>query len=138
TGADPSRHGLNCDRFHIPKPTGPVHPMPRELARHGLPSAGFLAHVPWMMRPIAGRMARVLGFGTFRFRGSGAVEVLATARQQLASQSRGLIVFHWPDADRAGHEHGWMSPQYAEAAVALDTALGLLMRAIDLTDPSTM
>jgi bisphosphoglycerate-independent phosphoglycerate mutase (AlkP superfamily) len=91
-----------------------------------------------MMRPIAGRMARSLGFGTFRFRGSGAVEVVATARPQLASQTRGLIVFHWPDADRAGHEHGWMSPQYGEAAVALDTALGQLMRAVDLTDPSTM
>jgi arylsulfatase A-like enzyme len=138
TGADPARHGLQCDRFHLPRATGPVHPMPRELARVGLPSSGFLGHVPWMMRPVAGRLARTLGFGHWRFRGANAIEVLATAKSALREQHRGLVVMHWRDADRAGHESGWMSPRYGEAAAVLDTALGLLMRVIDLGDPRTL
>ncbi len=138
TGADPSRHGLQSDRFHVPRATGPVHPLPRELAKVGLPSSGYLSHVPWMMRPVAGRLARTLGFGSWRFRGTNAIEVLATAKEALRAQKRGLILLHWRDADRAGHESGWMSPQYGEAAAVLDTALGLLMRLIDLTDVRTM
>ncbi|MDQ8164630.1 MAG: alkaline phosphatase family protein [Gemmatimonadota bacterium] len=138
TGADPARHGLQSDRFHLPRATGPTHPLPRELARVGLPSSGFIGHVPWMMRPVAGRLARTLGFGHWRFRGSNAIEVLATAKSALREQARGLIVMHWRDADRAGHESGWMSPRYGEAAAVLDTALGLMMRLVDLSDPRSM
>jgi arylsulfatase A-like enzyme len=138
TGADPARHGLRSDRIHLPTPTGAVHPVPHELARHGMPSAGFLAHVPWLMRPLAGSLARRLGFATFRFRGGGAHDVLRTARRQLRTQRNGLIVLHWPDADRAGHAHGWMSPEYGAAARALDTALGMLVRLVDLADPRSL
>lgn len=138
TGAAPARHGLQSDRFHLPRATGQVHPVPRELAKVGLPSSGFLSHVPWMMRPVAGRLARALGFGSWRFRGANAIEVLATAKSALREQNRGLVVMHWRDADSAGHESGWMSPRYGEAAAVLDTALGLLMRLVDLSDPRTM
>jgi arylsulfatase A-like enzyme len=138
TGADPQRHGLRSDKFHMPRPNGTIHPVPRELARRGLPSSAFMAHVPWLMRPVASQLARALGFGSFRFRGGGAFEVLGTARNQLRSQETGLILLHWPDVDRAGHAFGWMSPQYIEAARVLDAALGLLMRVVDLNDPGTL
>jgi predicted AlkP superfamily pyrophosphatase or phosphodiesterase len=138
TGADPERHGLRSDRFHMPRPSGTIHPMPRELSRRGLPSSAFMAHVPWLMRPVASQLARALGFGNFRFRGGGAFEVLGTARNQLRSQESGLILLHWPDADRAGHAFGWMSPQYLEAARILDAALGLLMRVVNINDPGTL
>ena len=61
------------------------------------------------------------------------------ARTTLRAQRRGLIVLHWPDADRAGHKHGWMSAAYGAACRDLDVALGDLCSAIDLeSDGSTM
>jgi phosphopentomutase len=46
---------------------------------------------------------------------------------------------HWADADRAGHRHGWMSPEYADAARDLDAMLGTLAAWSDVeNDPHTM
>jgi bisphosphoglycerate-independent phosphoglycerate mutase (AlkP superfamily) len=97
-----------------------------------------MPQVPFLMRGIAGRLATALGLGLFRHHGTNADEVLAAARSTLASQRRGLIVLHWLDADRAGHAHGWMSPQYAGAAERMDAALGALEAAVDLDDPTTL
>lgn len=138
TGAAPSRHGLESDRFHIPRPRGQLHPLPRVLAESGLPSTMFMGRVPILMRPLAARIARRLGFTDSRCHGRSAIEVLAAARHTLAAQRDGAIIMHWGDADRAGHEHGWMSPEYGAAATVLDTALGLLMKVLDLADPSTV
>jgi arylsulfatase A-like enzyme len=50
-----------------------------------------------------------------------------------------LILFHWADADRAGHEFGWMSPEYGDAARRLDATLALLMAATGAeSDPHTL
>src|SRR5215472_9341948 len=38
TGAPPRIHGLTSERFHIPKPRGPLDPLPRLLTGSGLPS----------------------------------------------------------------------------------------------------
>lgn len=138
TGADPSHHGLQSDRFHLPRSRGRLHPLAHELRTRGLPSSAFTGHIPWLMRPVAAKLARVLGFDSWRFRGHTAIEVLATARLTLRQQRRGLIVLHWADADRAGHEAGWMTPSYENATRVVDTALGLLMRVVDLTDPRTL
>lgn len=138
TGAAPSHHGLESERFHIPRAKGALHPVAHELARCGMPSSGFMAHVPWLIRPLARRIARTLGLTTVRFRGNNATQVLEAARTQLRIQDTGLILLHWADADRAGHEHGWMSDAYGQAAVAMDRALGQLMRVVDLSDRSTV
>jgi arylsulfatase A-like enzyme len=138
TGAAPELHGFRSDRFHVPRPAGPVHPVPRELARRALPSAAYMAHVPWLMRPLASRIAKALGFGAARFRGRGALDIVTVARRRLQQQRDGLILLHWPDADRAGHAHGWMSSDYLRAARAMDMALGHLMRVVDLADAGTL
>ncbi|MGH7656120.1 MAG: alkaline phosphatase family protein [Gemmatimonadaceae bacterium] len=138
TGASPERHGMQSERFRLPRSRGPVHPLAKELARHSLPSSFFMPQVPFLMRSIAGRLATALGLGLLRHQGKNADEVLAAARSTLASQRRGLIVLHWLDADRAGHAHGWMSPEYGVAAERMDAALGALEAAVDLDDPTTL
>jgi len=126
TGAPPEVHGLTSDRFHIPRPRAPLDPLPRLLARHGLPSAACLAALPRAYRGLGDRVARQLGLTEARFAGDTAAEILVSGRDLLHRQRRGFILFHWPDADREGHAHGWMSPQYAAAAKRLDAALGML------------
>jgi hypothetical protein len=74
-----------------------------------------------------------------RTSGKTAPEILLAARTTLRTQRRGLILLHWPDADRAGHDHGWMSDEYAEGCVRLDDALGMLTAVVDVAhDPQTI
>lgn len=86
-----------------------------------------MASVPPLFRGVAARIAAQLGISESRFTGEDAPAILQSARHALASQRRGLILLHWPDGDRAGHEHGWMSDAYGVAAVRMDTTLCLLM-----------
>jgi hypothetical protein len=132
TGAPPEVHGLRSDRFHIPRSAGPVHPLPALLADAGLPTSGFVAELPLLFRGIGNRIARRLGIGMPHFAGRNAAEIVLRARTRLIEQQRGLIVFHWPDCDRAGHESGWMSDAYVRAAHRLDETLGLLASLIDV------
>lgn len=138
TGAAPERHGMQSERFHIPRSRGPVHPVAKELAKQSMPTSFFMPRVPFLMRGIASRISSALGLGEFRDHGRDASEVLAAAQKNLATQRRGLIMLHWLDADRAGHEFGWMSPEYGAAAARMDDALGRLEESIDLSDPGTL
>lgn len=138
TGAAPERHGLRSDRFHLPRPRGTLHPLPRVLAEHALPSSAFLARVPRLFEGVAHRIAAHLGVTQARFHGETCEEILGAARGTLREQRRGLVLLHWPDGDRAGHASGWMSEAYAEAARRMDGALGALAATMDLGDPATL
>src|SRR5579862_7038298 len=138
TGASPERHGLRGERFFLPNLRATLHPLPRVLAQHAQPTSVFLSKVPPLWTGLAHRIASFLGVGEARFAGERALEVLAAAQRNIETQTRGLILLHWLDADRAGHEHGWMSPEYAAAARAMDHALGFLVSILDLVDPSTL
>ena len=138
TGAAPERHGLQGGRFHLPRPRGETHPLPRVLAAHSLPSSAFIARVPMLMVGIANRIGSHLRFARTRFEGHGAADIVRAAVRDLSQPWRGLVVMHWPDADRAGHAAGWMSDPYARAALVMDAALGRVMAALDLDDPETL
>jgi predicted AlkP superfamily pyrophosphatase or phosphodiesterase len=126
TGVSPRVHGLESDRFHLPRRLGPIDPLPRVLAAHGIPSFGHLRRMPWAFRGIARRIAQTVGFGSVRFAGTSATEILRGAVDVIASMRHGLLLMHWPDADDAGHAHGWMSAPYRLAALSLDSAMGEL------------
>lgn len=126
TGVRPERHGLTSDRFHVPRSRGPVAPLPGLLDQAGYVTTACLAEVPLLSRRIAGALARRLGVKRSSFAGQNATGILSVARPWLESQRSGLMIFHWPDADRAGHAEGWMSPAYGAAARRLNDALGRL------------
>jgi predicted AlkP superfamily pyrophosphatase or phosphodiesterase len=139
TGVAPAVHGVVSERIHLPRPKAKLHPLPATLGEAGLPSTAVLCSIPRVFRPVASAIGRGLGVGHLRFVGHGAEEILDSARDRLADQRRGLIFLHWPDADSAGHDHGWMSPQYAQASKTLDDTLGELLRIVDLeTDAETL
>jgi phosphopentomutase len=95
--------------------------------------------IPMQYRGVGSLIARGLGFSETRFSGETAPEVLLAAKSTLRAQRRGLILFHWADADRAGHEFGWMSPEYGDAARRLDATLALLTATTGAeSDPHTL
>lgn len=126
TGVRPTDHGLSSDRFRVPRPRVELAPLPRVLASAGIPSFGFLAGLPFGYGTIASRLAQMVGMTRATFRGGGAIEILAAAHRTLARESRGLFLLHWPDGDRAGHAHGWLSREYVAAVRRMDEALGVL------------
>jgi type I phosphodiesterase/nucleotide pyrophosphatase len=131
TGVSPNVHGLAGDHLFIPRAKQHLTPLPRQLATHGLPSAGFMGQVPAIFRGVAARVGRRLGLDTLRLAGKGAAEVLVSAEATLDTQRTGLVLLHWADADRAGHDFGWMSPEYAEGCRELDNALDRLTSIAD-------
>ncbi|MFL5615129.1 MAG: alkaline phosphatase family protein [Gemmatimonadaceae bacterium] len=139
TGVAPAVHGVVSERIHLPRPKAKLHPLPATLDDAGLPSTAVLCSIPRLFRPVASAIGRKLGVGHLRFVGEGAEDILESARDRLADQRRGLIFLHWPDADAAGHDHGWMSPEYANACNTLDRTMAALLRLIDLeNDPETL
>jgi arylsulfatase A-like enzyme len=139
SGAPPQYHGLESDRFHIPRSRGPVHLLPRVLADAGYPTSAFVHSVPRLYVGLSKRIARHLGVAEAHFKGVGALDILEAAKPTLRTQRRGLVLMHWPDADRAGHEHGWMSREYERAARALDAGVGALVTELDpARDPATV
>ena len=139
TGVAPEQHGLKSDRFHLPRPQEKLEPLPRALAAAGLPTSAFVRELPLLFRGLGRRIAGLLGVDTACFAGRCCREILVSAWTHLARQERGLLLLHWPDADREGHASGWMSPAYEQAAHRLDQALGLLAVLADVeNDPGTM
>jgi hypothetical protein len=126
SGVAPETHGFRSDRFHRPRPSAPVDPVPAVLRAAGMITSAFLAQPPVLYRLLARTLAQRLGVANPHFVGRASPEIVNAARETLEAQRSGLILFHLPDADEAGHAHGWMSEPYARAARALDDATGML------------
>lgn len=138
-GLPPQTHGILADSVHIPRPKARLEPLPELLGQSGFPSSAFMSAIPPLYRGIASRIARGLGFAEARFTGEHAAAVFLAARSTLRTLRRGLIFMHWADADRVGHEYGWMSPQYGDAARRLDSTLGMLVDVLRIhDDPQTL
>ena len=139
SGLPPDAHGILSDSLHVPKPKTPLEPLPALLSQAGYHSAVFLRALPRLYRGTGRLIARGLGFSEVRFAGTTAEEVTMAASKNLRTQERGLIVMHWADADQAGEEHGWMTPEYGEACRRLDSAVALLTKLTSCSsDPHTL
>jgi arylsulfatase A-like enzyme len=126
TGASPAVHGLQSDRFHIPRRTGAVSPVPRCLRGAGIPTSAFIRCIPFLFRGVATAMTKMLGVADPHFVGTNSLDIVGAARHRLRERRPGLVLLHLPDADQAGHADGWMSDSYCHAARRLDEALGLI------------
>jgi arylsulfatase A-like enzyme len=139
TGVAPEQHGVLTERFRLPRRRTALAPLPLVLAEAGYPSSAFLSRLPPIHRVLTRHVIRSLGPVEAHFAGRCARDILAEARDSLRTRRRGFTLLHWPDADDAGHDHGWMSAPYAAGARALDAALGTLLAELDLAaDPSTL
>lgn len=139
SGVVPQHHGLTSDRFHLPRPRGPVTPLPALVAEAGLPATGFVRELPRLFRPLGRLIASRAGFTETTFAGHEAEEIVEAAGPTLRAQRDGLVLIHLPDADVAGHEAGWMSAEYGEGCHRLDAALATIVAACGaLDDPETL
>lgn len=134
TGLSPQTHGIADERFRLPTVALSAMPITRALAGAGLPTSLHVRRIPWLYRPLLRRAARLAGAERLVTRGDSADEIFFAARPALREQGRGLFIFHFPDADAAGHAHGWMSDAYGRAARDLDRVLGELAHGTGVDD----
>ena len=138
TGVEPHIHGLASSRFRIPRPIATLDPLPAVLRSAGVSTTACMARLPWAYRRLGTMLTRRLGFDQVLFEGDSADEILAAGRTALR-RCNGLLVMHWPDADEAGHAHGWPSPAYLRAARRIDRCLGELDALTNASnDPETL
>lgn len=126
TGVSPDRHGIVHDVRRLSMRDRGLDPLPRVLERAGFPTIGVLGDVPRLYRPISSAIGRRLGIADIHHAGHTAPEIAIAAGSLIAQRQRGLVIIHLPDADRAGHTYGWMSPQYEQGAHRLDAAAGMI------------
>lgn len=132
TGVPPEQHGIKSDKFFLPSPRTDVLPVPRLLAEAGIQSEAFMREIPRLFHPLAKRITHRLGLTYTTFSGHNSRDILARFYGSGASVTTGLTIMHWPDADQAGHDHGWMSEEYGAAAKNIDDAVGTLMGMMEL------
>ena len=126
TGLEPETHGLLEPGLGFLRRLAQLEPLPRALARAGIRTRIVASDLPPIQRRVAPLLAAAAGVATFRCVGTQAREVAAGALDVAAGGGRQMLFVYLNDCDRAGHTHGWMSPEYLEAAVELDAAVGLL------------
>lgn len=138
SGVRPDVHGIDDERFRLPRAPHRLPLLTRTLAAAGVPSAVHIRRVPWWYRPLARRLASVAGAGLATMRGDDAPAILEAARPTLERGRPGFTFLHFPDADAAGHAHGWMSAPYGAAARRLDDTLGRLADLLTLDRGDTV
>ena len=140
TGVAPAEHGIVSEKFQLPRQPGRLPLVTRALAAHGIPTAVHIRRIPWLYRGLAQQFARLAGAAHVTMRGETASEILDAAAPALTTGAPGFSFLHFPDADRAGHAHGWMSDPYLQAARGLDDALGRLadLLALDRRDDTLL
>lgn len=136
TGVAPSVHGIRNEHGFLPSLGKRLTLLPKVLAAHRLPMRGYMRSLPFGFRAIGSTIAARLGVRA-RFAGNDAAGILEAARHDLSTTSRGVLYLHWPDADLAGHAHGWMSSGYARATERIDQAVGHLVGETGVLDDPT-
>lgn len=132
TGVTPERHGVKSDTFFLPLPRLDIRPVPKVLAESGIATAAFMRELAPPFQPLAKSLTHRLGLTYTTFSGRNAKEILSSFYRRGALVQWGLTIMHWPDADQAGHDHGWMSEEYGLAAKEIDQAVGTLLGMMEL------
>jgi hypothetical protein len=131
TGVAPDSHRLIQPGLGFLPRVSRLRPVARELSRRGVPADVVIAEVPTAALPVIWTLASAAGVRRLLPAGRRARDT-ATAADWIASEpGAGLVFVYLPDCDTTGHEHGWMSDPYLEAAAEVDAAIGVLSRRVD-------
>jgi predicted AlkP superfamily pyrophosphatase or phosphodiesterase len=131
TGIAPSSHGLIEPGLAFLRKLMTLRPLGRELERAGLPTHIVAGDMHPAERAVVWALVSAAGIGKFTGRGRRARDVAEAALAVARDQASGVLFVYLNDADVAGHAHGWMSPQYLDAAAEVDVAIGALSALAD-------
>jgi len=131
TGVGPGTHGLVDPGLGFLKGLTRLKPLARELWRAGIRAEVVGSELDVSRRRITRALASAAGISSIELHGGDAVDTAGRARTRLSQTGRSFLLVYLKDCDYAGHEHGWMSPEYLAAASVVDTAIGGLATVAD-------
>ena len=131
TGVAPGTHGLIEPGLGFLAKLPGLRPLARELSRGGVSSHVVASELLPAERAVLWALTKAAGLGKYRSAGLRAREVARAAQSVALTQDNGLVFVYLNDCDQAGHAHGWMSPQYRNAAIEIDAAIGVLAELCD-------
>jgi predicted AlkP superfamily pyrophosphatase or phosphodiesterase len=131
TGVGPETHQLIEPGLKFLPRLGVIQPVARVLGRAGISADVVTADLGPAALPIAWALASTAGARRLVAKGSRARETAAATHRLLDQRGERLLFVYFPDCDRAGHAHGWMSDAYLEAAAEVDAGIGVLSTRID-------
>lgn len=126
TGVAPDTHGLVAPGLPPLARVAALRPLPLELKKRRLQTAVIVGDVAGSAKLLARTLLGIGGVGTFVAAGREPREIAAKACATFAKSAPALTVLYLDHCDRAGHAHGWMSPEYLDAACRADAGLGVI------------
>jgi hypothetical protein len=132
SGVPPDEHGVKQDLVELTEEMVDLQPVFRLARDRGRNTVAFMAQEG----PLSGfdqALACKIAFGldALELTEPRAREVVTQAMGHLADPDTDLLFLHFPDPDLAGHTHGWNSAEYDAAVLSADSALGLVMKALE-------
>lgn len=132
TGVAPATHGLVEPGLGFLPQLPRLRPLARMLSAHRVPTTVVAGNIGLRDRPVAWALTNCAGVERLINAGRSAAALAHVARGVTRAEE-GFVFAYLPDCDRAGHAHGWMSPQYLRAVSAVDAAVGALTPLLDDT-----
>jgi Type I phosphodiesterase / nucleotide pyrophosphatase len=129
TGVAPETHGLVDPGLGFLRRLGGLVPLARRLRDAGLGTTVVMSELPRCARPVVATLVAFAGVGRLLGSSDGPRATAETAAALLGRPEPGLLFVYFPECDRAGHAHGWMSRQYLDAAAAVDAAIARITEA---------
>lgn len=129
TGVGPDRHAVTWNRAVATPDDERQVPTVFEIARaRGYRVAAFFSKAKFsvLQRPNAMDFSQVPGGWWGRW---SAERTVSDVEAYLERARPHLLFVHLPDPDVAGHDSGWMTPDYGQAVSAVDAALGRIITA---------
>ena len=131
TGQTPARHGILRNKTLAREPAQPtlftrVHAAGRRtglyFGKHKLVALAPRASADVVVGP---------GKGDTEWESGASAQLAARFAADFPRERFALALIHLREADEAGHDHGWMTPEYRAALALIDQALGVTLAAID-------
>lgn len=126
TGVAPATHGLIQPGLSFLGRLRGLRPLSHELAAAGLPTLVVAGPLAPRSRPAVQTLAAFAGVMRMVPTAAGARAIATAALAHLPRFRDGFAFVYLPDADHAGHDHGWLSQPYLDAVHDVDAAVEML------------
>jgi hypothetical protein len=127
----PSEHGIYGDDIEYTEAMARLEPLFRVGVRRGLSTRAFVARSgPLETLETALQCKLAFGLDSLSLVEPDARVIAEDALPTLADSGTRMVFVHIPDPDLAGHAYGWNSPEYRDAVLRADGAIGELFDAL--------
>lgn len=133
TGQPPERHGVLWNNVATADSDSIDLPNIFSVARaHGFSTAAFFSKAKFQPLQLAGTLDYSQAPGGLFGKWS-SERTVSDVAEYLADAAPNVLFVHFTDPDAAGHQSGWMSPEYGRAVLRADAALQRLITLAEQT-----